>query len=93
MGTLGPVVEAPVRAVLDIRHDLPFRRSIGTQLVGDDALGARPCFFSSLVSRRGLENITVLIELPNIIGARPLPAQLVERKLGAELLPPPAIAL
>ena len=43
-GTLGPVVEAPVRAVLDIRHDLPFRRTIGTQLVGDDALWRQALF-------------------------------------------------
>lgn len=30
-----PVVEAVVLAVLDARHDLPLRRAVGAQLVGD----------------------------------------------------------
>jgi len=35
MRILGPIVQALVRTMLDARHDLPLRRTIGSKLVGD----------------------------------------------------------
>lgn len=106
-----------MRAVLDIRHDLPFRRSIGTQLVRDHALWCEALFrqqpgeqalgglIIAAVLDDLIENISILddsppqpmflagdgdedfVQVPNIIGAGPLPAQSANI-LRAELLPP-----
>jgi hypothetical protein len=44
-----PVVQAFMRAVFQVRHDLVFGRPVGAQFVGDRGM---PCFFRSRVSRR-----------------------------------------
>lgn len=38
MRILGPIVQAFVEAMLDVQHDLPPRRAVGAELVGDHAL-------------------------------------------------------
>ena len=93
-----------MRTVLDIRHDLPFRRSIGTQLVGDHAVWGEALLLQqpgeqalgglgiAAVLDDLIENMSILVDsppqpmflagdgdedfvqVPNIIGAGPLPA-------------------
>ena len=52
MRILGPVVQALVRAVLDVWHDLAPGSRVGASLSVIMRRGGQPCFFNSRVSKR-----------------------------------------
>jgi hypothetical protein len=76
MTVLDPVVEAFVRAVLDLGHDLLLGRPVGAQLVGDDALGCHALLLEQPVQKSlcglgvaaGLhdfiQNLAILVDRP-----------------------------
>lgn len=76
MGILSSIVQTLVAAMLDMRHDLPFRGYIRSQCVGDEPLGRHALFLqqADLETLCGLgiapgpnnliENIAILINRP-----------------------------